>query len=55
MRGTSSLLTFCWNYNELAGGKPVTVPGDAAHGIVTPILARKSAGTGAVNRDAGSG
>lgn len=26
-----------WNNNELAGGKPLTVPGDAAHGIVTPI------------------
>lgn len=58
MRGTCSPLTFRRNYNELAGGKPVTVPGGGhsdAHGTVTPILAGKSAGTGAVNRDVGSG
>lgn len=28
---------FSWNYNELASGKPLRVPADAAHGIVTPI------------------
>ena len=28
---------FNWNDNELAGGKPLRAPGDAAHGIVTPI------------------
>lgn len=40
---------FNWNYNGSTGGKPLRGPGDAAHGIVTPIWARKSAGTGAVN------
>ena len=46
---------FKWNYNEPTGGEPQRGPGEAARGAVTPISARKPAGTGAVNRDMGSG
>lgn len=28
---------FNWNYNEPTGGKLLRGPGEAAHGIVTPI------------------